>query len=351
LALFNLASTGLIFSASGATDDFRFFRIAGQMALESPPRLFIVHLPHEILAIFAPLSLLSLTSAFWLWRAISVGLLIGSLVLLRQIYDFPLVLALLASIAFFPVIYCLCMGQDSLLLMFLISASLYVAVRGNLWLAGVILALAIFKPQIPLMIALAMLCSGKKKFIAGFIVGGVAVYLVSAMFFGFLWPINVLGITTAAENAETPTKFISLMGLTSFFGSAFAFPAALTLSVFLTIPRMSEWKKTLDVGIVFGSAILIGSLCAFHFHVHDASLFLIPAAILWKSLGMSEKLALAPYFISPLMLFLMYLPATGLLAISSVMLLGSFKRVMMPGISCSPDPAGGVIRTAVPRLM
>jgi hypothetical protein len=348
LAVVSIASVGLIFRGSSVTTDFETLREGGRIALSSHPHLYTPHLPHELL-IFAPLSLLSFSTGLWLWRLASVGMLLASTLMLCSMYKLSRTYVL-AAMASFPVIYCLCMGQDSLLILFLLTGSLFLAHRGHMATAGLVLALALIKPQVPCVIALAMLCSGHRRYFYGFAFGAVELYLSIAAFFGPSWVANLLALTSAAEIVEAPTKMLSLHGLFSFLGNFWGFAPAITISVFLVISRVLDWRKNRDVDIVFGSAIIVGSLCAFHFHVQDASLFLIPlAALTSRGLTTVEKWSVAPFFAFPVMLFLMYVPATALLVASSIVWLRSFKRAMMPGINCLNEPAGGAIADAVPN--
>ena len=59
-------------------------------------------------------------------------------------------------------------------MLLLLSASLYFAKRKSDLAAGCLLGVSLFKPQIPLIIALAMLVSGRRRFALGFI-GSAAV--------------------------------------------------------------------------------------------------------------------------------------------------------------------------------
>src|SRR5579864_9304773 len=80
------------------------------------------HPPFEA-AVFAPLALLSYSSAYWLWNAASLLALVGFLLLLRphisQLRAWSEAVPFLAGLAFFPVFVCLLQGQDSLLLLLL----------------------------------------------------------------------------------------------------------------------------------------------------------------------------------------------------------------------------------------
>jgi hypothetical protein len=79
---------------------------------------------------------------------------------------------------------------------------------------------------------------------------------------------------------------------------------------------------------VFGSAILVGSLVAFHIHLYDATTFLLPIALLVK-IGASEwdRYAFVPFFVSPLIFFLMANRFTGFLALATLVLLSSYWRI------------------------
>jgi hypothetical protein len=337
IAIINTAILGLIFSAV-VNVDYGAFYSAGRVALENPhhvydkdvqeqasrPRGYLpyYHLPHE-LAIYAPLSLLPFQVSLWTWRILSLGFLIAAALLSASMFGLPKLLTVFQFAAFVPVIHCLCHGQDSILMLLLLTASLYFLNRDEAFIAGAVLAAAMFKPQIPVVVALAMLIAGKRLFFAGFFATSCFLGAVSFAVFGSGWPADLIALTQFQEIRETGTHMLSIHGILSFVGQG-TIPA-LVLSFLLIALACWSWSRSTDQNAVFTSAIVVGGLAAFHFHLYDASMLLLPFAAIANR---AAKWSLAPMFVSPLILFLMYRADTALLAISSIVLLGSMLRVM-----------------------
>jgi hypothetical protein len=143
------------------------------------------HLPYELL-LFVPLTYVSFDTAYILWTVLSLGMLVGTAILLRSFYDgrsgFPIVL--LTILGFFPVWYCLLQGQDSILLLFLFALSFWFWRRGNDDMAGFVIALGLFRPQIAVPFVLIVLLAGKWKFIRGFVPGAIIAVLLSVWVVG-----------------------------------------------------------------------------------------------------------------------------------------------------------------------
>lgn len=167
--------------------DFRVFYVAGEIAQRTPSRIYDLayqrqvelaefsdihfspyfHPPHELL-LFLPLSKLPFVVSLNTWRLLGLlclalsGILIGKATALNPLNTIPL------ASSMYPVVLCLFLGQDSLLLLLLVSACFYLLRKGENVSAALMLSLALFKPQIPVVVAVAGLAIGKKKFFGWF---------------------------------------------------------------------------------------------------------------------------------------------------------------------------------------
>src|SRR5579862_789427 len=83
------------------------------------------HLPYELL-LFVPLTYLPFGSAYILWTLLGLGMLAGMVALMRnnRTEEWSFASTLVVVVAFFPVSFCLLMGHDSILLLFLFTVSL-----------------------------------------------------------------------------------------------------------------------------------------------------------------------------------------------------------------------------------
>ena len=90
------------------------------------------HLPYELL-LFVPFTYLKFRAAYILWTTLSLAMLAGVAVMTRIVRaggpSFSL--RFLTALAFYPAWYCLLMGHDSILLLFLFALSFW------LWVVSV----------------------------------------------------------------------------------------------------------------------------------------------------------------------------------------------------------------------
>lgn len=152
-----------------------------QTAVYRSHPLPFLHLAYELM-LFLPLGLLSFNAAYRIWVSLSVAMaLAAAFMLSRRMQYFPRpapLWACAAAIASFPLIWTLCQGQDSILLL-LIFVLVYVKLKSDQeGMAGLMLAAGLFKFTIVAPFALVFLLRRRWKFVAGFAGGGALVLLV-----------------------------------------------------------------------------------------------------------------------------------------------------------------------------
>ena len=158
----------------------RLYDLSLQAQLHSPfyrlKPLPFNHPAYELL-LFLPLASLPFDTAMWIWDAVNVVLLALWAVLLAPRLDrdagFSALWLFFAAMAFFPVAAVFLQGQDSILALLLFTL-VYIFLRlGRDMLAGLALALSIFKFPLVIPFVLPWLLRGRWKFVGGF-AGGVA---------------------------------------------------------------------------------------------------------------------------------------------------------------------------------
>ena len=146
------------------------------------------HPPFEAL-LFVPLAGLPYFSAYLVWAVFNVALIVGFWTLLRprlpSLNNLLPALPLLAMFAFFPVIVALLQGQDSILLLFLYGLAFSALATRRAFVAGVCLALALFKFQLVLPLVVVLLVRRQWKAVAGFSFMAFVLLLVSAAVVGW----------------------------------------------------------------------------------------------------------------------------------------------------------------------
>jgi hypothetical protein len=138
-------------------------------------RDYFLH-PPFFAAGLAPLSYLSIEKAFVVWTLLNMALLGLLPVLFGECTEFVRRRPQLGlvGILFFPILVTLTLGQDSILLMFLVSAAYSLLKRGRDGIAGFILSAATIKFQYVLVIVGFLLLQRRWKVVATF-AGGCAV--------------------------------------------------------------------------------------------------------------------------------------------------------------------------------
>src|SRR5580658_33618 len=310
------------------------------------------HLPYELL-IFIPFTYLSFGAAHVLWTLVSLGMLAGVALLMWNALSTGLSLhpTLLATLAFFPVWYCLLQGQDSILVVFLFAISFWLWKRGRDDAAGFALAMGLFRPQLVLPFALVAFLAGKWKFIRGFIPGAVFVLLIS------VWVVGIHGIvdysrilmsqgTLGSASALSQQWQVRLGLMPTLRGLlSIVVPASVPASIrnFLLLCGTSAgllWAARALRGAKEGAAfdmafaIAAGAVAVVSFHSlpHDFSLMILPLLIAGGALASADRVAdcANPYtcvtvgfllFFSGLYFVLIYAEKMGLLVLPTVVLL------------------------------
>jgi hypothetical protein len=254
------------------------------------------HLAYELL-FYWPLSWLPYRAALLTWAAVNLGIvfLLGRLLRsytegLRQATGIPLELYLLA---FYPLLYVFGEGQDSLLFLLLLVISLRCADAGRGFWAGFVLALALFKFHLVLLIALfVFLLPRKWRAVAGLATGGLLVAGISGALVGPTLPGDYLAMLRQQE-VMTPWGFIPWFmpnlrgllqwGLSSWLDIGSILPIIFVLSAALVV--VAVWivvrcRPQPDTSLLFAVAILTTLLVSYHLHMQDLSLAALPMLLL-----------------------------------------------------------------------
>jgi hypothetical protein len=317
VAVLNLLCLALLWRTRTVTDYYGFYA-AGRLALSSPQSVYdaaaqhgeqlrnfpdaggwlpFFHPPEELL-IFAPLAALPYRISLALWMAISAACLLMATRLLSAVVGLPWWQLLIASCALFPTCGALYEAQDTFVLLLALCSVLYLAHRNRDGWAGIVLAAALFKPQIPLVIALAFLLQGRRRLFASFFASAAAIGAASAAFLGRAGLERLLAMIRHQEPLDQAWRMPSIRGMLSLAHAPHWLSLALSVGLlaWFSLRWFSQRRLRRECALLpmFSSAILAGSLAAFHFHGYDFALLLIPAAY-WLTTEASA-LRLAAFF-------------------------------------------------------
>jgi hypothetical protein len=248
------------------------------------------------LALFVPLSFLPKSWSFAAWTALSTWFLYLACWILARITEIGRKGLLLLSLAAASTTFCYIEGQDCFLILLLTAGSLYLVVRQREFVAGVVLALSLVKPQTAVVISFAMLLNRRWKFTAGFATGSAAIVGVSSAIFGpHVFP-DLIQLIRRSQDPQllkemvvVPQSYPTIRGITYLFGLPSSI--AIILSALVLAFGAVCWYKSRDCESVFSSAILISCLVAFNWHIYDLAIVLIPIALLPASRLSSASIA------------------------------------------------------------
>ncbi|MGD0509610.1 MAG: glycosyltransferase family 87 protein [Terriglobales bacterium] len=147
------------FLRNGYQDFTVFYHGAEMVRAGQAAQLQDLHPPFEKL-LFVPLTYLSYFPAYVVWTFLNVVMMILSLVMVRRTFAeterlSPLFL-ILSVAAFAPAVRALMQGQDSVLLLLLVTLSLFLLAKNRVGLAGAALGCGLFKFHLVLPLALIL---------------------------------------------------------------------------------------------------------------------------------------------------------------------------------------------------
>jgi Glycosyltransferase family 87 len=322
-----------------------------QRLVPIPTHLPVNHLAYEHL-LFVPLSLLPYKPAYVIFFAVNIGLAVLTVLWLLPVgrnltsrcrFFVPALVA-----AFLPVWRALLQGQDSILLLTLLAAAMFLADKRHAFEAGLFVGAGMFKFQIVLPIALLFLAWRQWRFVWGFCVSSAVAVAIS------FWMVGAHGmhqylqmmagmslqLTSQADvlrYATSPLVMLNLRGLiTGLFGRVLphvwvqgvvGVSSICVLALAAKVPHSrkvcetrgtpdpptstkpgqacsaSEFdilKPEWDSSRQFSLAVLAASLVSYHFIEHDASILIIPVATALASLSTWRGAAAAAVIVGTL---------------------------------------------------
>lgn len=294
--------------------DFRCFYSSAKIARRAPAHIYdpkyqlveqqeefgdrafipFCHPPQELL-IFAPLSTLPYATAFAVWRLFSVLCLVLSGLILAAAIGANRINTVLLCAATYPVLMCLTVGQDSILLLLLISGCFYLLkTNRDVW-AALVLGLALFKPQLPVVFAVAMLAIGRARFFAWFAAFSSALAGASLAYVGWHGAVDMVRDIDLADRVgygvagmSTVRGMLALLGVDS---RTLAF-VILIAAVAATFPL---WRRHRSLEFAVSTSICLESALAVHLFPDDLVVLAIPLLIVLAA-GRIAKPILVPVF-------------------------------------------------------
>jgi hypothetical protein len=297
------------------------------------------HAPYELLP-FLPLAKLSFQTAHLVWSIISVVMLMFACIILLALTERSHRLPLGAlMLAFYPTWITIKMGQDSAMSL-LILLGVFASLKYHRdVVAGGILALGLYKPQLVLPLAGILLVSRNWQTLIGF--AATAAFLAAISFAMVGWE-GILGLFSILSEMDQPTTIVypaHMANLRGFFFSLLSlFRSAELTNIFTAISSLIVygytaimWKNNASrnsplFDLQFSLAIAATVLISYHLYPHDVIVLVIPIVLTFNYLLVHQPRLNIASNVFLFVLVLLYLPFVPILLEHT----GSFGSLVAP---------------------
>jgi len=192
---------------------------------------------------------------------------------------------------FMPFLYSVAFGQDTLVLTLFVSGALYLTLQDRQVPAGVLFALALFKPHLILAIPIALAFARKWRALGVFLLSGGMLALLSFALVGSRGVLQWLELLQAPSTDSVPM----LMGNTRALGLHFG-PWAGMLGAGVAVACFGVILKCNSSVDKLTAAIVVGLLLSPHTYCQDYSLLAVAALASGRPIARYVVLLPWPYF-------------------------------------------------------
>jgi hypothetical protein len=334
-----------------------------------------LHPPFEVLLFltFAPLPYLS---AYYAWSACSLALLwLVPLALWRYIprlhAEFE-VIAVLYGL-FFPAIVCLLEGQDSILLLLLMSLSFISLAKGQNFRAGVFLALGLFKFHLVLPLVATWIVARNWRAVAGFVSGFFALLVTTFAVVGVHTTLSYIPFVMhfsqhiSTNVSEKTSMMPNLRGLVAALLGSVAgasvqswIVVALSAVVFAMLLVWSYRWRNQPVTLQVSIALTFTSLLSYHYYVHNSIILVLPLFLManeFASPGADARLRRSFTAIAIAICVTFIIASVGIVLLEHAMPVIAVESLLMAAIlfavpytAKSAASAPGLAKTANPSV-
>ncbi|HEY9287719.1 MAG TPA: glycosyltransferase family 87 protein, partial [Candidatus Dormibacteraeota bacterium] len=248
------------------------------------PSFFLFANPPPLAWLFTPLTLVPPLAAYLVVAALSLAALMGAAALTVSSGGWRIrIVFVLGALAWYPVVYSLRLGQVTLIVAALVVWSWWLDRRGWPEAAGAILALAVIKPQLVLLVAPCLLIAGRYRLVLSWLIVTLILGVGSLLSLGASGVQQYLHLLSIVRAATYNHQFtLAAIGVGSWLTVVLqGLAAALTLMIAHRIRGQST-------AAVVAVALFGGMLAAPYLHVDD---FAVLAAAAWLLLSEASPLA------------------------------------------------------------
>jgi hypothetical protein len=255
--------------------------------------------PPYVAALFVPLASFPADVAYYVWLAVQWVVLVGWAVWVLRSFrrwgEGTPGLLLLSVFCFAPIIEALLMGQMSLVLLVLWWWAFVSWREGKDTQLGVAVALAAFKPQMALLLVVALVAQKKWRALAFVAIAQTVLWVGAFLMSGpgiFTSYIDMLRMSASSTGTLGfyPEAMPNLRGLLTIAGvptDASFWLATIGWLLSLVVVFLLWWRSSGNFAARFGFTILLAVLFSPHLYIHDAALLFL--AVICAALVEAEK--------------------------------------------------------------
>lgn len=249
--------------------------------------------------VFVPLTYFSYPVALAVWSVIKIVLLWFSARVIPRPNPFsrayPTWLEVILCLGLFPVFLDLFQGQDAILLLAIVAAALSCLQSKKDALAGVILALGLFKFHLVLPFVIIVWLAGRARILAGFLPAGAALVALSCTISGvsvlWVYPSYVLALNhTVNGGLITAESMPNVRGLLSAFVGRAPYPGpihwlVLPVAIVAIVFTIRFWRPIINTGFAglglgYCLALLVTIVTNYYSLSYDMTLLIVPLLLL-----------------------------------------------------------------------
>jgi hypothetical protein len=262
--------------------------------------------PPYVAIAFAPLSLLRLDAAFYLWSFIQVAVLVWVFYCLIRLFSdwekHERIIMVITILAYWPLTYTFLLGQFSLILL-LGFVQMYIAMRNSKFVqAGLWMFLLAIKPHSLLIPGMMTLNKRYWRVAATVGVTGIIVFIATSLSIGlnpwlaYIQSLRAIG-SYFGEYGVNPNSEFTIRGVLSNILGNTRGDATNLISLVVLLLGMGVvwflWKKGIhqnssEFGLYFAFAVLLSVFLSLHLNPHDSLVLVFPAALFYEYLRVND---------------------------------------------------------------
>jgi hypothetical protein len=229
--------------------------------------------------LFAPLTTFQEPVAYALWTVLSLGALVVAWHIAAPYTGLRKFTLLLLALGLWPVLLVFYFGQPTMFLIALLAATWWLCAHDRPLAAGAALALATgLKPQAVLLVAVALLVSGRYRAVAGWVAGCGVLAIATVVALGPAGLVDWSHAIKEVQGLPVDTEFTltHLIGAGALTYLLWGLQGAMAL--------MIAWWRRRELEIVLAAGLLGTAATASYFHEADYSILVLAAWLVLRSI-------------------------------------------------------------------